>query len=562
MISRRRSADPQRPLAAQVPGRTVLPPGLAKVLAAALIALLVSACAMRRSAPQVPPPPEGAPRLILFLVIDQARYDYLERFRPLLRFGLARLLDESVVFTNAFHDHAITTTAPGHATLVTGVYPSRHGIINNWWVDRLEGEMIAAVGEEPSPASLLASTLGDWLKAAYPSSKVFSASGKDRGAVLTSGKAADAAFWTDSDKGRFISSEHYLVQEPEWLVAYHQSLFPDRYFGTAWEPLPEVVAEGASFGLQTLGRGLIDDQFPHAIGGPTAAPDSTFYSRLLGETPFGDAYLADFATALIVAEQLGQDAYPDFLGLAFSALDKVGHDYGPDSPELLDTFLRLDRLIGELLDFVDEQVGLEHTIISLSSDHGVTPLPEILLTQGVEALRFGPEEVLCVQRAHRQIQEKFGRGDWFSRSFYLDREAVKAAGIDLTEIRNEARRLIEGCPGVARIWTAAELEGYDGDDAIRRLYANSFHPVRSPDLLVQVEPHTLVSRRSATTHGTPYAYDRHVPWLLRLPSGQGATVSDTVATVDVAPTVAALTGLTPPSDLDGVDRRPLFESKP
>lgn len=524
-------------------------------LAGLCLAALLAGCA-----PEPPPPPPGTPRLILFLVIDQGRYDYFERFRPLLSSGLARLLDESVVFTQANHHHAITTTAPGHATLATGVHPARHGIVNNWWYDRKTGKQIAAVGDPPSPKSLLAPALGDWLKAAYPSAKVFAAGGKDRAAILTGGKDADAAFWPDSSNGRFTSSDYYFDREPEWLTAYHEDLFPDRYFGRAWEPLPEAVETADAYGIEPLDRGLIENQFPHRIGTSSPSADAPFYSGLLNGTPFGDAYLADFARALIDGEGLGQDAVPDFLGLAFSAMDKVGHGYGPDSPELLDTLLRLDRTLGELLAFVDERVGLEHTVVSLSADHGVLALPEVLAARGVAARRFGTEEVLCVQRARGALTAKFGAGRWFRRSFFLDREAVAAAGIERQDIEAETRRLVEACPGVARVWTRSELESTgEGDgDPMRRLYANSFHPERSPDLQVQLAAHTLPPMSNATSHGSPYAYDRHVPWLLRLPSARGATVTEAVQTVDVAPTVARLVSLTPPADLDGVDRGPLL----
>ena len=559
--------------------------GLRRAVAAAALAVVLTQFAGCAPGPS---PPEGTPRLILFIVIDQGRYDYLERFRPLLTSGLARLLDESVVFTNANHDHAITTTAPGHATLSTGRYPSRHGIINNWWFDRGKEERVAAVGSPPSPKAMLASTLGDWLKAKYSRSKVFVAAGKDRAAVLTAGKDADGAYWPDSSKGKFIGSRFYQMRDPGWMRAYHKNLYPMRYFGQAWEALPEVTAvtktvemveaaedaeesedietteQEPDYGIRQLDSGTIERQFPHAIGSASPQPTSSFYSALLNDTPFGDAYLADFAQALIKAEALGADAYPDLLGLGFSALDKVGHTYGPDSPELLDTLLRLDRTLGEVLDFVDRHIGLEHTLVSLSSDHGVTPLPEILAGKGIDARRLGAEATQCFQHAREALRQRFGEHEWFMSGFSLDRELVEDLAVDPAEIERETRRLIEACTGVERVWTRSELDsGKLSGDPIQRLYAHSFHPERSPDLLVQFEPHTLrLFSSNATTHGTPYPYDTHVPWLLRLPSGATARVDEPVFTVDVAPTLAHLVGVAPPADLDGVDRRSLLPTRP
>ena len=510
-------------------------------------------------ASEPPPPPEGTPRLILFVVVDQARYDYLERFRPLLTSGLGQLLDESVVFTNAHHDHAITNTAPGHATLATGVSPRSHGIINNWWLDRDQGERVAAVGWPPSPEKLLASTLGDWLKATYPSSKVFAAGGKDRSAIFTAGQDADGAYWMQSDDGRIVSSRYYHLSYPGWIDDYNDNRFLDRYFGQAWKPLPEVVEHGPAYGTEPLSRGTVERQFPHPIGPASPVPSAAFYSALVRYTPFGDAYLADFARALIEGEELGRDGYPDFLGLAFSALDKVGHSYGPDSPEVLDTFLRLDRALGEVLDFIDQHVGLEHTLVSLSSDHGVTPVPEALATKGVEARRFDVEEATCFQRIGRALEGRFGDGPWFIEDFYLDRERVAAAAIEPAEIENATRRLLEQCPGVERVWTRTELEHSEGAGGIQRLYARNYHSERSPDLMVQLEPHTLPEMRTiVTNHGTPYPYDTHVPWLLRLPSAIGGRIDAPVYTVDVAPTVARLAGIEPPAGLDGVDRGALL----
>ncbi len=528
---------------------------------AALALVFIGGCAPE------PPPPEGAPRLILFIVVDQGRYDYLERFRPLLQGGLARLLDESVVFTNIHHDHAITTTAPGHATLATGVHPNRHGIVGNWWFDRESGKRVAAVGSPPSPEAMMASTLGDWLKSTWPQSKALAAGGKDRSAIFTAGKEADGAYWTLSSTGRFVSSRYYQSRDPDWLHEYHEDPFVDRYFGEAWEPLPEVVDQGSQYDIVPLESGTVELQFPHPIGPAWPQPSTNFYTTLIGRTPFGDAYLADFARALIEGEGLGEDAYPDFLGLAFSALDKIGHRYGPDSPELLDTLLRLDRTLGDLLAYVDQRIGLENTLVSLSSDHGVTPLPELLETRGVRGRRFGAEETRCFQHARGQLRERFGEEEWFSVGFYLDRPLVSAASFDAAEIEGETRRLIEQCPGVARVWTRSELasgeEVGDRDPTMRRLFRHSFHPERSPDLLVQLEPHTLpVMIGNVTTHGTPYPYDTHVPWLLRLPSGVAARVDDPVFTVDVAPTVAHLIGVTPPENLDGVDRRVLLPGEP
>jgi predicted AlkP superfamily pyrophosphatase or phosphodiesterase len=522
------------------------------------LTLSLSGCATTTQLPP-PTPPGDDPRLVLFLVVDQARADYLVRFRPLFQHGLKRLLEESVVFTDAHHDHAYTTTAPGHATLATGLHPAHHGIVNNSWYDRQLQETIAAVYDlidVESPRSLLAPTLGDRLKEKSPRSKVFGASFKDRSAIFSSGHHADGAFWYDSAEGLFMTSTYY-DELPTWLDDFHDTAYLDRYFGTLWEPLPEVVSEAHKYDVEPLDRGLIDYQFPHPLGSTSLRPDSSFYSAVY-VSPIADRYLAELAKALVVGENLGADGDVDILALGFSALDAVGHNFGPNSPEVMDTILNLDRTLGDLLDFIDQHIGLEHVVVTLSSDHGVGMVPELAATRGLGDGRFDTREIGCIQEAGLRLHQRFGDTAWVDRGFYLDHEVIAEQGIDPNELTAAIREAVEGCPGVARVWTRDELLATP-EDPIGKIFAHGFHPERSADLIVQLDPNRLSSRSSEANHGSPYPYDTAVPWLLRLPSGRHREVSERVHTVDVAPTVARLIGLEPLAAFDGVDRAPLFE---
>jgi predicted AlkP superfamily pyrophosphatase or phosphodiesterase len=528
--------------------------------------ILLAACAapVAEQAP-APPEPEG-PRLVLFVVVDQMRADYLDRFGPLFTGGLARLNAESVRFSETYHDHATTETAPGHATLATGLYPSHHGVIANWWFDRAEGDFVYGVSDPEdgrSPRNLDATTLGSWIKAADPASKVFAASGKDRAAILTAGKEADGAFWYDHDDGGFQSSTYYYPQEPPaWLRTFNEASTADRYFATLWQPLPAtataIAQQGAALAIEATDLGPLHPSFPHSYGGLDIEPDDGFYGALY-DTPILDERLLELARALIVGEELGQDGHLDFLGLSFSALDTVGHDYGPNSPEVLDTLLRLDQVLGELLDFVDRTVGLEHVIVSLSADHGVLPLPEYSEEHGQPGRRLVAAERPCYQHVGRGLRDRFGDRRWVRQGEYLDEAAIAAAGLDLAEVESEAARLLGACPGVARVWTRDELERPETvQDPIGRLFVHVLHPQRRANLYVQYESGFLPVSAAVTTHGSPYPYDTHVPWLLRLPGVEPARIGDTVYTVDVAPTIAARLGVAVqvPADLDGVDRLP------
>jgi predicted AlkP superfamily pyrophosphatase or phosphodiesterase len=512
------------------------------------------------------PPPEGTPRLVVVVVADQFRYDYLERARPFFTGGLARLLDGGVSFTRAHHGHGRTWTAPGHASLATGVHPARSGIPANEFYDRRRpDEPIYCVEDDrfgTSPKNLLVPALGDWIKERYPESKVVAAAGKDRGAVLLGGHDADAAFWYDADEGRFATSGYYLPEEPEWLAAFNEAGPPDAFLD-AWRPLTEVdPAAAAAAGFAPMDRGPFDRGFPRLIGDSVHRDDD--FREGIYDSPFLDQWLGRLAPELVARYELGADEWPDLLVLAFSSLDTVGHDYGPHSPEVLDTLVRLDRLLGELFAAFDERMGIGAYVVAFSSDHGVVPLPE---RTGEPAHRIGVDEVLCLRRAAAGFAERHGGEPWMGAPWYLDHsqlrgdEEEKAAAVAAAQTELEQR--LAACPGVRRVWTANRLAASradvraaePGSDAwYEALYRNGHHPERSPDVQVQWQPLFLPAVGSHTNHGSPYAYDTHVPMLLLAPGLAPAEIDDLVLTVDLAPTLAALLDVPVPEEIDGVER--------
>ena len=271
----------------------------------ALLLLVLAGCqAPEAEAPLTEPTEPGdGPRLVLFLVVDQMRAEYLDRFGPLFSDGLARLMENSVHFTDAHQFHATTETAPGHATLATGLFPSRHGIVANYWFDREQDDFAYAVSDEEfgrSPRNLQGTTLGSWMKAANSGSKVFAASGKDRSALLTAGLEADGAFWYDRDEGTFTSTEYYYPEDryPEWLVSLNERSWMDQFFAKPWEPVPAAAEAGEELGISDTDLGPLTGRFPHALGGLAMQPTESFY-RSLYSTPMVDSYLAELAKALI-----------------------------------------------------------------------------------------------------------------------------------------------------------------------------------------------------------------------------------------------------------------------
>lgn len=535
---------------------------LARRLAIVALLIVTLSIGCGPSAPAPSPFPEETPRLVLFLVIDQLSQEYLVRFRPLLDGGLGYLLDHGVVFADAHHDHANTVTGAGHATLASGCFPRRSGIVSNQWVDRDTGnDMYCVEGRDyrRSPANLLVSTLGDWLKEMDPESKVFAASGKDRSAVLTGGHAADAALWYDG--GDWVTTGYYT--EPAWLDDFNESKWLDRYFGRMWEPLPVPPETLAEVGIVELDEGIYQRSFPYAFGSKALSPDGGFYGSILS-SPFADTYLLELAKAILTEEDLGTDNHPDFLGLGFSALDYVGHGFGPNSREVLDTILRLDDALAELLAAVDEQVGLDSTVVSLSADHGVAPMPAYRRAAGEWAERVDMDDVACFQDAGRQLSRRYGDYEWLSADLYLDEAAIERSNIDRAALEREVATLLGKCDAVERVWTRSELidpppsangtEEQTGEARYRRLFANGYHPDRSADFEIQYRPYYLDRRAAGTSHGSPHDYDTWVPLIILAPGATPHEEPDRVTTADLAPTLARVLGIEAPAGLDGIDR--------
>jgi predicted AlkP superfamily pyrophosphatase or phosphodiesterase len=311
-------------------------------------------------------------------------------------------------------------------------------------------------------------------------------------------------------------------------------------------------------------EGPFSTHFPRALGGGRAVPDSSFYNAIYG-SPFLDTAVGLLAREIVIREDLGSHGQPDFLAVGFSALDMVGHTYGPDSPEYLDTILRLDRELGVLLDFLDARVGREHLVVALSSDHGVLPLPESPAPEGEWGRRFTTEDVTCLQQAGSRLADRLGQGDWLLADGYLNLEAITARGLNPAEVEQVLAEILSSCPAVEKVWTRTELTAAEpSPHPLTSLVAHSYHPERSPDLFLQLKPGVLGWIGRGTSHGSPFPYDTHVPLVLMVPGSASGREDRPIQTVDLAPTLAAVIGLPVPEDLDGRDMSdllPAFRAK-
>jgi arylsulfatase A-like enzyme len=308
--------------------------------------------------------------------------------------------------------------------------------------------------------------------------------------------------------------------------------------------------------------GYVNRTFPHSFGDATLSPDEDYYEAV-ADSPWIDEMTVEVAEAVLRSRDLGDDATVDLLAVSFSAVDGVGHHYGPDSPELVDTLLRLDRQLGRLLETVDREVGLSRTIVALSADHGIPPVPGSRVARGLPAARLYGEEVACFQRAGGRLVERVGEAARPRPGPFFDGDAIERAGWTRAQVESAAAELLAGCPWVRRIWTRSELAAAGAEPSLeRRLFEHSFHVERSPDLLAQLEPYAIAWTSWETTHSSLYEYDRHVPWLLRVPGAAAREIDLEVATVDFAPTLADLVGVAPTAPVDGVSRRGLLTNPP
>jgi predicted AlkP superfamily pyrophosphatase or phosphodiesterase len=489
------------------------------------------------------------PTLVVFITIDQFRGDYIQRFRPQLTGGLARLANGGAWFTNAHHDHAITETAPGHATLLSGRFPRSTGIANNRaGVEDPSAPLILALPSEPgaSPERFHGTTLTDWIVATDNKSRALSISMKDRAAILPIGKSKQNVFWY-SAAGTFTTSRYYRSDLPDWIQHFNDRDLARRMAGKAWTLLlPESqYAEPDSVPYE---GGGVDVVFPHVLSGDSASAASG-----VRVTPFMDDLTLAAALAGVSALKIGQGPHLDVLAVSLSATDVIGHRYGPDSREIHDQLLRVDRALGAFIDSLYKMRDSSRIVIAISGDHGVASFPEL----NVEHSNPPPvrTSILPVIRAARQYLRD-AKADTTAIIFdgltvTADRVKFKAAGVDPDQILAKVAADYRQLPGVARVDRFNDLTKADTvADPIARRWLHQFHP-GDIDLAITLTRMSIATANAAT-HGSPYDYDSNVPIIFYGAGVRTGVHNNFVRTVDIAPTLAALLGVKPLEKVDGV----------
>ena len=494
------------------------------------------------------------PALVVFITVDQLRPDYLIRWHDQLTGGLRRLVDEGAFAPQGVHDHAITETAPGHAVTLSGRFPYSTGIASNSaGVNTETAPLVGAEGVGASPFRFHGTTLADWMIAADARTRVLSVSRKDRGAILPIGRAKLPVFWYAQAAGAFVTSTWYSDTLPTWVQAFNaEDRVMRRYAGDVWMPLlPEASYPEADSVPGEIPSGEV--RFPHLV------PDDTMRARnLVIGYPVMDELTLDFAWRGVRAMDLGAGPQTDLLAVSLSTTDAIGHRWGPDSRELHDQVLRLDRALGAFLDSLVALRGAERIIIALTSDHGVAPSPDVRSSWGDNARAtrvfreaFDPAlaAVSPIVRRARLASAAFG---FDGQTLEVDRSKVVGQEQGVRELARAFAREARRVDGVERVDVIDDLANADTvKDATARRWLHMFRPGGTVIAAITLRPYSYFGRGNTATHGSPHDYDANVPIIFWGTPFLPGRVSGSVRVVDIAPTLAQLLGIRPAERLDG-----------
>jgi predicted AlkP superfamily pyrophosphatase or phosphodiesterase len=516
--------------------------------------------------------PPDRPKLVIGIVVEEMKYDQLEKFRDKLgENGIKKLINEGTYFKNASFDYMLTQSAPGHATIATGAEPSAHGITSDDWYVPLKNELINCTKDINvnsiggsfesglhSPVNLQVSTFSDELQmASNRKAKVFGVGLRESSAIFTAGHAANAAFWFDNVTGTWMSSSYYLSSLPTWVNDFNAMKFSDTFLNSTWSLLRpakdyvDCLPDSNSF---ELGFNKIN-YFPYDLKKLRVKND---YS-LLRETPFGNTLTSNFAIRLIQNERLGKDDVTDFLSICFSATDYIAHRFGPSSVEMGDAILRLDDDIKNLLTYVNDSIGKRNVLIYFTAAHGISEIPTVLEKNRIPSGYFQQNQALQLLRSY--LNAVYGEGNWVKgyseRQIFLNRTLIEDARLSLDDVQKKVARFLVQFTGVEAAYPYSAFEANDfGNGNLKRII-NNFSAQRSGDVIVALNPGWVEKDSEyVTNHNSPYEYDSHVPLVWYGWTVNKATVTRKVNMTDIAATLSTLCKVPYPNACTG---EPMFE---
>lgn len=509
------------------------------------------------------------PKLVVGIVVDQMRYEYLTRFENKYgNGGFKRLINNGFNCKNNHFNYVPTYTGPGHASVFTGATPKTHGVIANNWYDKYSDSFVYCAGDttvqsvgtldkagQMSPHRMKTTTFADENRLfTQMKGKTIGISIKDRGAILPAGHSANAAYWFHGkDEGQFISSTYYFDQLPQWVKTYNATNPAEKYLKD-WNTLYDISTytesgsdlndfEGGFYGKETA-------TFPYDL--KTLSASNRGYD-ILKSTPYGNSLVTEFSIAALKGELLGQDNYTDVLTVSYSSTDYVGHNFGVNSKEIEDTYIRLDLEIEQLLNALDKQVGSGNYTVFLTADHGAVNVPAYLKSVKIPAGYFNGKDF----KAYLDTLEVEGHklSNWIknisNQQIFLDHDKIASLNLDITLVQNRIVNHIINYPGVDKAYTATTMATSQFNNGIEVLLQNGFNQKRSGDVLFVLDPAVIQYSHTGSTHGSPLNYDTHVPLLFYGNGILNGSTNDYTTIPDIAPTISALLGITFPNGATG-----------
>ena len=517
---------------------------------------------------------KSSPKLVVGIVVDQMRYDYLTRFwKHYGDGGFKRLVNEGFNCKNNHFNYAPTSTGPGHASVYSGAVPATHGVIGNNWYDKLTNASVYCASDDSyisvgtgsdagkmSPHRMNVTTITDELRLhTQMRGKTIAIALKDRGAVLPGGHTANAAYWFHGkDEGHWITSSFYMNNLPTWVTKFNASDKVEKY-KKSWTSLNNINTYLESGLDNTAYEGLFEGEiaptFPHDL---PKLWDANGKYELLKVTPYGNNITTDFALAAIEGENLGEDLHTDFLAISYSSTDYVGHFFGVNSKEVQDTYIRLDADLERLFAALDKKTGKNGYTVFLTADHGAVDVPSYLKDQRIPAGYFEYADIK--PKFEEFLKYNFGTTDivkdFSNYQFFLDHEVIDNLDIEVLTAQKKIARELLNYKGIDQVYTAEQMMRNNYTSGIPYILQNGYHQKRSGDVLIVLKPGVISYPKTGSTHGSPQIYDTHVP-LLFYGNGikKGSTVNRTEIP-DIAPTLSALLGISFPNGATG---KPIVE---
>ena len=524
-----------------------------------LLALFTSASVFATAQTTVP----AKPKLVIGIVVDQMRYDFLYRYSEKYGSnGFKRLLREGYSCENTHINYSPSYTACGHTCVYTGSVPAVHGVTGNNWFDSKENKVVyctedttektigsASKAGMMSPRRMLTTTVTDELRLATNfKSKVIGVAIKDRGSILPAGHTANAAYFYDPSVGNWITSSYYMNDLPAWVKQFNDYRLPEKYLSDNWSTLEPLNKYAESTDDDEPYEGTFESEtkpvFIHKVG-EVVKPSY----KILAATPYGNSFTLKFAEGAILNEHLGGNTVPDFLTVSLSSTDYIGHRFGPNSVEVEDCYLRLDKDLAEFFTFLDEHIGTGNYVLFLTADHGAAHVPDFSKQHKIPAGVFPIDTVM--KQLETKLKQQYGEGDWLlsfeNMQLTLNNKLLAEKKVDRSEFKKAISSFLTQFDGVSKVLDLENLNNELEEPSLKNAIGNGYYPKRSGELYVQFEPAWFEGMAKGTTHGTVYPYDTHIPLVWMGWNVKHGEDHNDIHMADIAPTVAAMLHIQEPN---------------